>query len=124
MGGEVKTVLNYFQSPFQQNLFKRRKTNEKNGKILMSLTLIMVMAFSPVVSAQCFPRKSVEFIVPWAAGGGVDTLMRAIAAVFPKYANNQQLIIKNVPGGGGAIGFNEAAKARPDGYTLLPEPHL
>lgn len=92
---------------------------KKIMKVLMSLLVIAVLAFSPVISASnAFPNKSVEFIVPWAAGGGVDTLMRAIAAVFPKYANNQQLIIKNVPGGGGAIGFNEAAKARPDGYTL------
>jgi len=92
---------------------------KRMAKVLMSLVLIAVMAFGPVVSADTsFPKKSVEFIVPWAAGGGVDLLMRAIAAVFPKYANGQQLIIKNVPGGGGAIGFNEAAKARPDGYTL------
>lgn len=92
---------------------------KKMVRILLSLVLIAVMAVGPVVGADnSFPRKSVEFIVPWAAGGGVDLLMRAIAAVFPKYANNQQLIIKNVPGGGGAIGFNDAAKARPDGYTL------
>ncbi|HBR29652.1 MAG TPA: tripartite tricarboxylate transporter substrate binding protein, partial [Firmicutes bacterium] len=88
-------------------------------QVLMLLVLIAVLAISPVTNANdAFPRKTVEFIVPWAAGGGVDTLMRAIAAVFPKYANNEQMIIKNVPGGGGAIGFNEAAKARPDGYTL------
>ncbi len=88
-------------------------------QVLMLLVLIAVLAISPVTNANdAFPRKTVEFVVPWAAGGGVDTLMRAIAAVFPKYANNEQMIIKNVPGGGGAIGFNEAAKARPDGYTL------
>lgn len=92
---------------------------EKMVRVVLTLALISVLAASPMITAEeSFPNKSVEFIVPWAAGGGVDTLMRAIATVFPKYANNQQLIIKNVTGGGGAIGFNEAAKAKPDGYTL------
>ena len=69
-------------------------------------------------SADKFPEKSIEFIVQWSAGGGYDVLIRALAAQFPKYANGQQLIIKNVPGGGSAIGTLELMRNKPDGYTL------
>ncbi|HYH04627.1 MAG TPA: tripartite tricarboxylate transporter substrate binding protein, partial [Bacillota bacterium] len=84
--------------------------------VVLLCSVILLPAFTS--AAEPFPNKPVEFIVPWSAGGGVDVLMRAIGSVFPKYANGQQLIIKNVPGGGAVMGFNEAMNAKPDGYTL------
>lgn len=87
------------------------------------LALVLVVAFllsaSGGVWAQEWPEKEVEMIIPWAAGGATDVLFRAIAKYFPKYANGKQLIIKNVPGGGSAVGYGEGAKAKPDGYTLV-----
>jgi tripartite-type tricarboxylate transporter receptor subunit TctC len=74
---------------------------------------------APKADAPKYPAKSVEIIVPWAAGGATDVLFRALGSVFPKYANNQQLVIKNVPGGGAAIGYTEATKAKGDGYTII-----
>lgn len=74
---------------------------------------------APKAEAPKYPTKSVEIIVPWAAGGATDVLFRAIGSVYPKYANNQQLIVKNVPGGGAAIGYTEATKAKGDGYTVI-----
>ncbi len=74
---------------------------------------------APKAEAPKYPTKSVEIIVPWAAGGATDVLFRAIGSVYPKYANNQQLVVKNVPGGGAAIGYTEATKAKGDGYTLV-----
>jgi len=74
---------------------------------------------TPKAEAPKYPTKSVEIIIPWAAGGATDVLFRAIGSVYPKYANNQQLVIKNVPGGGAAIGYTEATKAKNDGYTLI-----
>ena len=74
---------------------------------------------APKAEAPKYPTKSVEIIVPWAAGGATDVLFRAIGAVYPKYANNQQLVVKNVPGGGAAIGYTEATKAKCDGYTVI-----
>jgi tripartite-type tricarboxylate transporter receptor subunit TctC len=66
-----------------------------------------------------YPSKPVEIIVAWAAGGATDVIFRAVSAVFPRYANNQQLIVKNIPGGGAAIGYTEAMKAKGDGYTAV-----
>ncbi|GHU26088.1 hypothetical protein AGMMS50256_02480 [Betaproteobacteria bacterium] len=90
------------------------------GVLACSLTGIFGIAAKDAVAAGAdkFPEKSVEFVVQWSAGGGYDVLIRAIAAQFPKYANGQQLIIKNVPGGGSAIGTLEVLRAKPDGYTL------
>jgi tripartite-type tricarboxylate transporter receptor subunit TctC len=82
----------------------------------LGMSLACVSAHAQI--NEKFPEKAVEFIVPWSAGGGYDVLIRALGAVFPKYANGQQLVIRNVPGGGAAIGTTEVMKAKPDGYTL------
>lgn len=94
-----------------------------------SIVFLLLAAFAVMVVAGCggaqkaeapkYPTKSVEIIVPWGAGGATDVVFRAIGTVFPKYANNQQLVIKNIPGGGAAIGYTEALKAKGDGYTAI-----
>ena len=83
------------------------------------LIALLVCACVPAMAQEKFPSKSVEIIVAWAAGGATDVLFRAIGAVFPKHANGQQLIVKNIPGGGAAIGYAEAMKAKGDGYTIV-----
>lgn len=85
-------------------------------KILMVLAAVCCLT----AGAWCgtFPDKPVEAIVPWAAGGGGDVVFRAIASVFPKYANGQPLLIKNIPGAAGMPGIIEFLKAKPDGYTV------
>ena len=69
-------------------------------------------------AAQDYPTKPINIIVPAAAGGPTDTLTRVLAQAMGE-ALRQQMIIENVGGAGGTIGINRAAKARPDGYTLL-----
>lgn len=68
--------------------------------------------------AGTFPEKPVTAVVPWAAGGGGDIVFRALAAVFPKYANGQPLLIQNIPGAAGVPGIVEFMKAKGDGYTV------
>jgi len=68
--------------------------------------------------AQDYPFKPVVIIVPAAAGGPTDTLARQVAAAMSGPLK-QQIIVENSGGAGGTIGINKAAKARPDGYTLL-----
>jgi tripartite-type tricarboxylate transporter receptor subunit TctC len=70
--------------------------------------LLVTLGFTQAALSQDkYPSKPVEIIVSWAAGGATDVLFRALGAVFPRYANNQQLIVKNIPGGGAAIGYTE-----------------
>jgi len=71
------------------------------------------------LAEEKFPSRPVEIIISWSAGGANDLLARAVAEVFPKYSGGQPLVVKNVPGAGAAIGFSEAYKAKPDGYTVL-----
>lgn len=64
-----------------------------------------------------YPNKPINFIVPFSAGGGNDLQSRTLEKMFPKYLN-QNLLVLNKPGGGGTIGWNELVQAKPDGYTL------
>ncbi len=72
-----------------------------------------------VAGAQAaYPAKPVKVVVPYAAGGGADTLSRLL---FAKVSEDlgQPFVIDNRGGGGGTIGAGVAAKAAPDGYTIL-----
>jgi tripartite-type tricarboxylate transporter receptor subunit TctC len=72
----------------------------------------------PSFAAEEFPAKPVTLVIPVGAGGSHDLTARAVASVAPQYLG-QPLIVELKPGGGGAIGSDIVAKAKPDGYTLL-----
>ena len=73
---------------------------------------------TPQVLAQAFPAKPVRIVVPYAAGGPVDTVAR-IAAQNLTAAWGQQVLVDNRAGSGGALGAQAVVKSPPDGYTLL-----
>ena len=64
------------------------------------------------------PEKPLTLIVPFAAGGPTDVLARVIAESLGK-SLGQTVIVENTPGAGGTVGNTRAARATPDGYTLL-----
>ena len=68
--------------------------------------------------AQAYPTKPISVIVPFAAGGPTDALARILGQRMGEVLG-QQIIIDNVAGAGGTIGVAKAARAAPDGYTLL-----
>ena len=68
--------------------------------------------------AQSWPTRSVRIVVPFSAGGAVDTLARLIAARLTE-SLKQPIIIDNRPGAGGNLGTDLVAKAPADGYTVL-----
>ncbi len=86
-------------------------------RMLRALALLIAVAATAAI-AQDYPVKPVVIVVPAAAGGPTDTLARQLAVAMGG-ALKQQLLIDNSGGAGGTIGINKAAKARPDGYTLL-----
>jgi tripartite-type tricarboxylate transporter receptor subunit TctC len=65
-----------------------------------------------------YPNRPVRIIVPWPAGGGVDTVTRTVAEKMTA-SLGQQFVVDNRPGATGNIGAGMGAKAAPDGYTLL-----
>jgi tripartite-type tricarboxylate transporter receptor subunit TctC len=73
---------------------------------------------SPIVWAQNYPVRPVRVIVPFAPGGATDIIARPILQELSNRLG-QQFYVENVPGASGNIGTGQAAKAAPDGYTLL-----
>jgi tripartite-type tricarboxylate transporter receptor subunit TctC len=78
----------------------------------------LLLAGSLPAQSQGYPTKPVRMIIPFGAGGSTDVLIRIVAAKLPE-ALGQQVVIDNRTGAGGLIGTEIAAKANPDGYTLL-----
>jgi tripartite-type tricarboxylate transporter receptor subunit TctC len=68
--------------------------------------------------AESFPTKPIRIIVPFAPGGSVDVVARLIGQDFTQ-AWGQPVVVETRPGGGTMIGTQAAARAEPDGYTLL-----
>ncbi len=69
-------------------------------------------------SAQAaYPERAITFIVPYGAGGPLDTVARIIADRM-KTSLGQSIVIENVSGASGSIGVQRAVRAAPDGYTV------
>lgn len=81
---------------------------------LLSISLMLATS----VNAQNYPAKPIRLIVPFAAGGPMDIMSRAIADKLTA-AWGQQVVVDNRGGAGGSIGSEIAAHSAPDGYTLL-----
>jgi tripartite-type tricarboxylate transporter receptor subunit TctC len=82
------------------------------------LLACQAMACQAMASAQDWPTRPVTMIVPYAAGGPVDTIARILGLRLSEILG-QQVIIENIGGAGGMTGAARAAKAPPDGYTVL-----
>jgi tripartite-type tricarboxylate transporter receptor subunit TctC len=68
--------------------------------------------------AEDYPTRPVTIIVPFAAGGPADITARIVADIFSRHLG-QRFVVENVGGAGGTIGTLRAARAAPDGYTIL-----
>lgn len=82
------------------------------------LALLTGVALSGAAMAQSYPNKPLWIVVPYAPGGAVDIVARALAAQLSQQLG-QPVQVENKTGAGGNIGSAYVAKAAPDGYTLL-----
>ncbi len=85
-------------------------------KYLLAAAALLSVPALPVEAAD-FPSRPITLVVPFAAGGPVDTLARIIAAPMAKTLG-QAIIVENLPGAAGSLAVGRVVKAAPDGYTL------
>ena len=83
-----------------------------------SIASTLALLCSASAFAQSYPSKTVKIIVPFAAGGPADNYARFMAQRLQD-SLGQSFVVENRPGAGAVIGTDAAAKAAPDGYTLL-----
>ena len=95
-----------------------REAATRAGLPVLAAGLIAAAIGSAPVVAQPYPTKPVTVIVPFAPGGGSDSVARIVAAKLSE-VTKVQFIVDNKGGGGTNIGNEAAARAKPDGYTLL-----
>src|SRR3954467_2874206 len=98
------------------------KMGNSNETIMNRLLALLALAtLSGFACAQVFPGKPLRIVVPFAAGGAVDTIARAFS---PKLTEGfaQPVIVENRPGAGSNIGADVVAKSAPDGSTVLLTP--
>src|SRR5262245_30087172 len=85
---------------------------------------LLAIAMLPVQPAAAeYPERTVDFVIPYPAGGGIDLLLRALAEGYATHFK-QSFVVSNRTGAGGAIGIAYVARAAADGYTLLFVPAL
>ncbi len=86
----------------------------------LGMAFATLLGFAPAgeALADSYPSRPIELILPSTAGGTTDTAVRLLASRWSEFLG-QPIVVVNVPGSGGVIGANRAARAKPDGYTLM-----
>jgi tripartite-type tricarboxylate transporter receptor subunit TctC len=85
---------------------------------VMCLAVCAALLPTPAQAQTEFPSRPIKLVVPFPAGGGIDTTARVMAQALGGLLG-QQILIQNQGGAGGAIATDAVVKAEPDGYTLL-----
>jgi len=86
--------------------------------LVSALAAAAGLPFQAASQSSAYPNRPIKIIVPWAAGGGGDVLVRAIAPALSQRLG-QAIVIDNRPGAIGTIGSLAAARSAADGYTLV-----
>src|SRR5687767_4151143 len=92
--------------------------NRKKRIVIAGAMLVGATAPCLAQTAKTYPVKPIRIVVPYAPGGPMDFIGQTLAARMAQ-SLGQNLFIENRTGAGGAIGTDVAAKAAPDGHTLL-----
>ena len=90
----------------------------KRLQFLQAMAAALCLAASSASLADSYPSRPIRLIVPFPAGGATDLFARTLSQKMGEKLGTS-IVVDNKPGAGGAIGSDAAAKAQPDGYTLL-----
>lgn len=94
------------------------RTTSSQKQLMLGRMLVCLSFFASMACGAAYPERPLRLIVPFAPGGGNDLIARIIAQKLTE-SLGQQVIVDNRAGAGGNIGADIAAKAAPDGHTLL-----
>ena len=98
------------------------KASKDVGESIMTrqwaAAVVLMMAAINGAPAEEYPARTVTMIVPFAAGGPADVTARIVADIFTRHLG-QKFVVENAVGAGGTVGTLRAARAAPDGYTIL-----
>src|SRR5689334_16863282 len=86
------------------------------SRLFIAIVLATLSASSAL--AQSYPDRPLRLVVPFPAGGGVDTMARILAYKMTDVVK-QSVLVEYKPGAGGNVGTDYVAKSAPDGYTML-----
>jgi tripartite-type tricarboxylate transporter receptor subunit TctC len=95
-----------------------RATARYGGVFGAALGVVLAIGVPPAFAQEQYPARPVRVVVAFAPGGGTDIVARSLTARLSARLG-QQFVVDNRPGGGGLTGIELAARAVPDGYTLL-----
>jgi len=90
---------------------------KKNWLGIVVVTITLILSFGAATAFAEWPDRPITVICPWGAGGGTDTVVRALAAAMEKNLG-QPVNVVNRTGGSGIVGHSALAAAKPDGYTI------
>jgi len=93
------------------------KFSKSFASTLLAFGALSIIHSAAVLAQDSYPNKPINFIVPYAAGGGADSRSRQMAQKMSVILK-QPIIVDNKPGAGGNIGTEMIARAAPDGYTI------
>ena len=119
MGASVRKAATFRRPATPRNNDRRVLGPHPRRRFLrLAAGTAALSAMSRVARAQAYPARPITMIVPIAAGSSSDVSGRLVAERMGT-ALGQPIIVENVPGADGTIGVGRAARARPDGYTIL-----
>jgi tripartite-type tricarboxylate transporter receptor subunit TctC len=87
-------------------------------RVLLAVVLVLLTLASVAAAQEPFPTRPVTIVAPYPPGGAADLTARPLAPALER-ALKQPVVVVNKPGGGGAVGTQSVAIAKPDGYTII-----
>ncbi len=87
------------------------------GPLVLALAVANAFATATAALAQSYPSRPITIVVPFPAGGSIDTVARVVGERMRELLG-QPMVVENVTGAGGSIGVGRVARAAPDGYTI------
>lgn len=97
---------------------RRKDFGQKLRALCFLMPALLAWSAAPGWARADWPTKPIDFINPFGAGGAADVQARKLAEILSRDLGHP-LVVRNVTGAGGAIAYNEAHRAKPDGQTMI-----